>query len=45
VREAGGVATDFEGGERILETGSIVAANAALHGVMLDVMRASRARS
>jgi myo-inositol-1(or 4)-monophosphatase len=43
VREAGGVATDFEGGERILETGSIVAANAALHGVMLDVMRASRA--
>lgn len=31
VREAGGFATDIKGGSRILETGSIVAANPALH--------------
>ncbi|HET7755197.1 MAG TPA: inositol monophosphatase family protein [Anaeromyxobacteraceae bacterium] len=42
VREAGGVATDLDGGDRIFETGGIVAANPGLHGLMLDVLRASR---
>ncbi len=39
VREAGGVATDAEGGEDMLETGSIVAANGQLHRQMLALIK------
>ena len=42
VREAGGIATDLEGGDRILETGGVVAANPELHAVMLEVIRSAR---
>jgi myo-inositol-1(or 4)-monophosphatase len=38
VREAGGRAADFEGGDRMLETGEICAANAALHPEMLRIL-------
>ena len=38
VREAGGVATDFDGGDAILSTGEIVAGNAALHPKLLEVI-------
>jgi myo-inositol-1(or 4)-monophosphatase len=42
VREAGGVVTDYDGGDRVLETGTICAAGAALHGELLAVLRATR---
>jgi myo-inositol-1(or 4)-monophosphatase len=42
LREAGGVATDFDGGDRILETGGIVAGNARIHALLLEVMRSAR---
>ena len=38
VREAGGRAADFDGGERMLEVGEICAANAALHPEMLRIL-------
>ena len=41
VREAGGVTTDFGGGDRILETGEIVAGNPAVHALMIDVLRSA----
>jgi myo-inositol-1(or 4)-monophosphatase len=42
VRESGGLATDFHGGGRILETGEILAANPKIHALMLAVLRSSR---
>jgi myo-inositol-1(or 4)-monophosphatase len=39
VREAGGVVTDFDGGEQMLETGRIVASNGLIHRAMLDVLK------
>ncbi len=39
VEEAGGVFTDLEGGPIDLETTSVLAANAPLHGVLLDAFR------
>jgi myo-inositol-1(or 4)-monophosphatase len=42
VREAGGLATDFDGGGRILESGEIVAANPALHPRLLEVIARAR---
>ena len=41
-REAGAVVTDFEGGQRILETGCVVAASPRLHPRMLEVIAAAR---
>ncbi len=41
-REAGAVATDFEGGDRILETGCVAAAPPGLHPAMLAVLAAAR---
>jgi myo-inositol-1(or 4)-monophosphatase len=38
VREAGGVATDYRGDGRILETGEIVAGNPAIHPQLLEVI-------
>jgi myo-inositol-1(or 4)-monophosphatase len=38
-REAGAVASDLEGGERILETGGIIAAAPRLHPLMAAVVR------
>lgn len=39
VREAGGLVTDLEGDDRMLETGDILAAPPALLGPMLEVVR------
>ncbi len=41
-REAGACVTDLDGGERMLETGDILAASPALHRPMLDVIAAVR---
>lgn len=41
VREAGAVASDLSGGDRVLETGGVVAAPPALHARMLEVIRAA----
>lgn len=42
VREAGGLVSDLEGGERMLETGDIVAAPPALHARLLEVAAMAR---
>jgi myo-inositol-1(or 4)-monophosphatase len=42
LREAGGVVTDLQGGARLLETGDVLAANEALHPLMLNLLRAAR---
>jgi myo-inositol-1(or 4)-monophosphatase len=41
VREAGGLVTDLEGGERMLETGDVLAAPRALHPLLLEVAKAA----
>jgi len=42
VREAGGFATDAEGGQRALETGSVVAGNEAVHRALLKTLKDAR---
>jgi myo-inositol-1(or 4)-monophosphatase len=42
VREAGGIVTDAEGGQRMFETGSILAGNQAVHGALARVLADSR---
>jgi myo-inositol-1(or 4)-monophosphatase len=44
VREAGGVVTDFDGGDEMLETGLIVASNGLIHREMMDVLEAANDR-
>lgn len=39
VQEAGGIVSDLEGGDRYLETGSIVTANPKLHTAMLELIK------
>jgi len=39
VREAGGIVTDFYGGEKFLETGDIVAASPIIHSEMMKIVR------
>ncbi|HSM93664.1 MAG TPA: inositol monophosphatase family protein [Anaeromyxobacteraceae bacterium] len=39
VREAGGLVTDLEGGDRMLETGDVVAAPPALHPLLVEVAK------
>ena len=39
VQEAGGIVTDFEGGDKYLETGNIVCANPKLHAPMLELIQ------
>jgi myo-inositol-1(or 4)-monophosphatase len=41
VREAGGMVTDFDGGEDMLQTCCIVASNGLVHGEMLEVVQAA----
>jgi myo-inositol-1(or 4)-monophosphatase len=43
VREAGGVVTDMDGRERMLDSGHIIAANDALHRPLLDLLRKAKA--
>ncbi len=43
VREAGGVVTDYEGGDSWLEGRTIIASNGALHATMMAEIRAARA--
>jgi myo-inositol-1(or 4)-monophosphatase len=38
VREAGGFATDVDGGQRMFDTGSIVAGNQVVHRSLLEVL-------
>jgi myo-inositol-1(or 4)-monophosphatase len=38
IREAGGVATDMTGGERVLETGGIIAGNEAVRAALQDIL-------
>jgi myo-inositol-1(or 4)-monophosphatase len=42
VREAGGLVTDLDGAPDILASGDVLAANAALHAGLLDVLSATR---
>ncbi|HEX3430167.1 MAG TPA: inositol monophosphatase family protein [Rhizomicrobium sp.] len=42
VREAGGVVSDLSGGERVFETGDILAANDTLHPQLLKLLRSNR---
>ena len=42
VREAGGYATDADGGPAMLGTGSIVAGNQAVHRALLEVLAGTR---
>jgi myo-inositol-1(or 4)-monophosphatase len=42
-REAGAVVTDLDGGDRVLETGGVLAAPPALHPRLLEVARQARA--
>jgi len=44
-REAGAVVTDLDGGERVLETGSVLIAPPALHARLLSLARAARAEA
>ncbi|WP_274627456.1 inositol monophosphatase family protein [Arvimicrobium flavum] len=39
VREAGGFVSDMEGGQKMLDHGSIVAGNEAIHGVLLKTLK------
>lgn len=39
IREAGGVVTDFQGGDRFLDTGDIIAAPPAVHREMIDIIK------
>jgi len=41
VREAGGFISDADGGDRILETGSVVAGNEFTHGHMLKMLKST----
>jgi len=42
VREAGGVVTDMDGRDRMLDAGHILAANEVLHRPLLDLLRKPR---
>jgi myo-inositol-1(or 4)-monophosphatase len=42
VKEAGGVVSDMDGRERMLEAGHILAANEALHRPLLDLLRKAK---
>lgn len=39
IQEAGGVVTDLEGGDRYMETGSLVAGGPKLHHAMIETIR------
>lgn len=41
VQEAGGYVSDFQGGKQVLNSGDVVAANPAIHGQMLEIIRQS----
>ncbi len=43
VKEAGGVVSDLDGRERMLETGDVLAANEALHRPLMDLLRKAKA--
>jgi myo-inositol-1(or 4)-monophosphatase len=42
VREAGGVVSDLDGRDRMLETGHLLVANEALHRPLLDILRGAK---
>ncbi len=39
IREAGGIVSDFQGGDKFLETGDIIAASSTLHKEMLQIIK------
>lgn len=45
IREAGGLVTDFGGGEDYLETGNVVAASPKLHHIMLQTIAPHRGKA
>ncbi len=45
VREAGGFASDFRGGDAIFDTGTVVAGNEAIHGALLSAIAPTRAET
>ena len=45
VREAGGFATDADGGDAIFATGSVVAGNAAIHEQLLTIVAAAKGKA
>ena len=42
VREAGGMVTEIDGGDRMLESGSVLVANPNMHGPLSDTLRRAR---
>jgi myo-inositol-1(or 4)-monophosphatase len=42
VREAGGYVTDLDGGDKVLETGEVLAANDKLHRPLLNLLQGAR---
>ena len=45
VREAGGFITDIEGGDRMLETGGVIAANSTMHKALLPFVSGASVKS
>lgn len=45
IREAGGLVTDFDGGEDYLETGNVVAATPKLHHILLQAIAPHRGKA
>ncbi len=43
VREAGGIITEIDGGDKMLESGSVIAANSAMHGPLRQILRSAKA--
>ncbi|MBN1893936.1 inositol monophosphatase, partial [bacterium] len=38
LREAGGIATDFRGGDDFMQSGNVVAANRHIHPIMMEAV-------
>ena len=45
IREAGGTATDIDGGDRMFATGSVVAGNETIHQLVLEQLKKAQAKS
>lgn len=43
VREAGGIITEIDGGDKMMDSGSVVAANSAMHGPLRQILRGAKA--
>ncbi len=43
VREAGGIITEIDGGDKMLDSGSVIAANSNMHGPLRQILRSAKA--